>query len=233
MKKVLSLQNLLFIASGAGILAFSVLMLTKVIPYFSFEKGILFLSTKTNKVLDNPVFLTGFYVHITSSIWVMAGGVFQFVPALLRNKPLWHRNIGKMYILSILLLAAPSGLILAFYANGGLPSKVGFTMQCIVWWLSTLLAWQEIHNRQWLSHIEWMIRSYAVTLAAMSLRIESYWLYYFMGTKPIETYLTVTWLSWTGNLLIAEVLIRMGAAKWLWKAMKKKPNSSLQMQPSL
>jgi hypothetical protein len=99
-------------------------------------------------------------------------------------------------------------------------------MQCIVWWLSTLLAWQEIHKRQWLSHIEWMIRSYAITLAAMSLRLESYWLYYFMGTKPIETYLTVTWLSWTGNLLIAEIMIRMGAGKLLLKAIKKNTQPS-------
>jgi hypothetical protein len=226
MLKAVSWKTIFFILLGTSVLAFSWLMLTKVVPYFAFERGMLFLSTKTDKVLDNPVFMISFYVHITSSLWVMAGGVFQFVPALYRSKPMLHRNTGKLYILSVLLLAAPSGLILAFYANGGLPSRVGFTMQCIVWWLSTLLAWQEIYKRQWLSHIEWIIRSYAITLAAMSLRLESYWLYYFMGTKPIETYLTVTWLSWTGNLLIAEILIRMGAGKWLFKAINKNTQPS-------
>ena len=233
MIKAVSWKPLLFTLFGATVLAFSVLMLTKVLPYFSFERGLLFLSTKTDKVLDNLLFLTGFYVHITSSLWVMAGGIFQFIPALYHSKPILHRNIGKLYVLSVLLLAVPSGLILPFYANGGLPSKVGFTMPCIVWWLSTLLAWQEIYKRQWLSHIEWMIRSYAITLAAMSLRIESYWLYYFMGTKPIETYLTVTWLSWTGNLLIAEILIRLGVARSLLKAIKKNTQPSLVNHNSL
>jgi hypothetical protein len=199
----------------AGAFAFSVLMLTKVVPYFSFQRGIHFLSTKTDRVLDNPYFMAGFYVHITSSLWVMAGGVFQFVPALFRRKPAWHRLMGKVYVLSVLLLAAPSGLVLAFFANGGLPAKVGFALQCVVWWLVTFAAWQEIRNRRWLPHTEWMIRSYAVTLAAVSLRTESYVMYYFLGTKPIETYLTVTWLSWTGNLLVAEILIRFGAAKRL------------------
>ncbi len=191
-----------------GVLAFSVLMLTKIVPYFSFQRGIYFLSTKTDRVLDNPYFLVGFYVHISSSLWVMAGGVCQFIPAIFRRKPVWHRNLGKLYIGSILLLAAPSGLILAYFANGGLAAKVGFSMQCLVWWLTTYVAWQEIVKGRRALHVEWMIRSYAITLAAVSLRTESYLMYYFLGTKPIETYLTVTWLSWTGNLLIAEILIR-------------------------
>lgn len=191
-------------------------------PYFSFERGTHFLSTKTDHVLDNPFFMAGFYVHITSSVWVIAGGLVQFIPAILRNKPVWHRRVGKLYVLSVLGLAAPSGLVLAFYANGGLAAKVGFSMQCIVWWFATYLAWKEASHKRWTLHIEWMIRSYAVTLAAMSLRGESYLMYYWLGTKPIETYLTVTWLSWTGNLLLAEIAIRCGLARYFSRITTKK-----------
>jgi hypothetical protein len=218
MKKTILTVGLLVVA---GILAFSILMLLKVIPYLSFERGIHFLSTKTEWVLDNKWFLAGFYIHITSSLWVMAGGVVQFVPAIFHKKPILHQWIGKIYVGSVLLLAAPSGLILAFYANGGLPAKVGFSLQCLIWWFTTYLAWQEIVQRNWLLHIEWMIRCYAVTLAAMSLRLESYALYYWFGTKPIETYLTVTWLSWTGNLFLAELSIRLGLAKYLLASFTK------------
>jgi hypothetical protein len=84
-----------------------------------------------------------------------------------------------------------------------------------VWWLTTYAAFREAVARQWLPHVEWMMRSFAVTLAAMSLRLESYGMYYWLHTKPIETYLTVTWLSWTGNLLLTEILIRAGVAKSL------------------
>ncbi len=219
--KIFSPGSLLGALLLAGVFAFSVLMLTKVLPYLSFERGIHFLSTKTDQVLDNPYFLIGFYVHITSSLWVMAGGIPQFVPALYHYRPAVHRWVGKIYVFSILFLAAPSGLVLAFYANGGLPAKVGFSLQCIVWWLATFEAWQEIMKGRYTAHVEWMIRSFAVTLAAVSLRTESYLMYYFLGTKPIETYLTVTWLSWTGNLLIAEILIRKGVAKRLVSAFLK------------
>lgn len=200
---------------AAAIGAFTLIMLTKVVPYMSFEYAKNFLGTKTDEVLHKTHFMWAFYIHITSSLFVMGGGVFQFFPSLLKKYPRWHRNIGKMYIAFILLLAAPSGLVLAIYANGGLAAKVGFTLQCIVWWTVTYWAWREIVNKRLENHTNMMIRSFAVTLAAMSLRCESYVMFYYFGTKPIETYLTVTWLSWVGNLLIAEVLIFNGLSRRL------------------
>jgi hypothetical protein len=200
-----------------GIIAFSVLMFTKIIPYLGLSDELGFLSTKTDEIITKKYYLLAFYVHITSSFWVMLGGIFQFV-----NSPFgkYHKVLGKIYVASVLFLAAPSGLVLAFFANGGIAAKVGFTMQCIVWWLVSYKAFREIKSQQWLAHTQWMIRSYAVTLAAMSLRIGSYLMVYFFQTKPIETYLTVTWLSWVGNLLIAEVLITNGLGEYLIENLK-------------
>ena len=201
---------------GLAIAAFTVLMGIKVWPYLGLEKGINFLTTKSEETNDSPLFRLGFYVHITSSLWVLAAGLVQFFPQWLGQRaPAWHRGLGKLYVGSILLLAAPSGLILALYANGGLASQVGFTMQCAVWFLATWQAYRMARQRNWPLHSEWMLRSYAVTLAAMSLRLESYLLYYVFDTRPIETYLTVTWLSWTGNLILVEIAISIGLSRWL------------------
>lgn len=207
-------QLLAFLAVGI----FSVLILSKVLLYLSFEKGILFLTTKSDATNDNGLFRYGFYVHITSSLWVLIAGLLQLVPALYRWRPKLHRTLGKIYVVSILALAAPSGLILAGFANGGLAAKVGFAMQGVVWWLATWQAYRMARQRRWLPHAEWMLRAYAITLAAMSLRLESYGLHHFLHTKPIETYLTVTWLSWTGNLLLAEVLVQAGLGHWYVRA---------------
>ena len=217
------LFGLLFLLAVA---AFSLLMLTKVWPYLGLEKGILFLTTKSAATNDSWLFRVGFYVHITSSLWVLVVGLLQLVPALFRQWPALHRRLGKVYVVSILALAAPSGLVLAAFANGGLAAKVGFTMQCVVWWLATWQAYRAARQRRWLRHAEWMLRAYAVTLAAMSLRLESYALYYLAGTKPIETYLTVTWLSWTGNLLLAEVLVQLGLGRWYVRAFGLKKAST-------
>jgi hypothetical protein len=221
------LPKVLVYSLTLGILVFTGIMLTKVIPYFRFEFATNFLGTKTDAVLHKIHFRTAFYIHITSSFFVMGAGIFQFFPTLLQKYPRFHRMGGKIYIALILLLAAPSGLVLAAYANGGLAAKVGFTIQCFVWWFTTYFAWSEIVKGAIAKHIDMMLRSYAVTLAAMSLRLESYIMYYAFETKPIETYLTVTWLSWVGNLLIIELLIYFGLGKKLFSSFLKHKHESL------
>ena len=208
------LQKSLLALAALLIAAFALLMLTKTLPYYSFEKGIHFLTTKSDETNDNLVFRLGFYVHITTSLLVLVAGLLQFLPIVARRGPGLHRQLGKFYIIGVLALAAPSGLILARFANGGLAAQVGFTLQCVVWWLCTWKAYRAARQRQWPLHVDWMLRSFAVTLAALALRGESYFMYYLLDTKPIETYLTVTWLSWVGNLVLVELLIEVGLGRY-------------------
>ena len=207
-------RRLLLALAALLIAAFAGLMLTKTLPYYTFEKGIHFLTTKSDETNDNPVFRAGFYVHITTSLLVLVAGLLQFIPVLARRGPGLHQRLGKFYIIGILALAAPSGLILARFANGGLVAQVGFTLQCLVWWLCTWRAYRAARQHQWPLHVNWMLRSYAVTLAALALRGESYMMYYVFETKPIETYLTVTWLSWVGNLVLVEMLLEAGLGRY-------------------
>jgi hypothetical protein len=208
------LRKILLVLATLLIAAFAVLMLTKTLPYYSFEKGIHFLTTKSDETNDNLWFRLGFYVHITTSLVVLVLGLLQWLPLVASQRPQLHRWLGYGYVGGILGLAAPSGLILARFANGGLAAQVGFSLQCVVWWLTTWLAYRAARQRQWPRHVEWQVRSYAVTLAALALRGESYIMFYAFHTKPIETYLTVTWLSWVGNLILAEVLLEMGLGRY-------------------
>ena len=208
------LRNLLLVFAALVIAAFAGLMLTKTLPYYTFEKGINFLTTKSQDTNDNLAFRAGFYVHITTSLLVLVAGLLQFLPVVARRGPTWHRRLGKFYVVGTLALAAPSGLVLARYANGGLAAQVGFSLQCLVWWLCTWRAYRAARQRQWSLHVDWMLRSFAVTLAALALRGESYILFYVFETKPIETYLTVTWLSWVGNLVLVEILLEVGLGRY-------------------
>ena len=144
-----------------------------------------------------------------------------------RRGPRLHRWLGRGYVLGILGLAAPSGLILARFANGGLAAQVGFALQCVVWWLTTWAAYRAARRRQWPRHVKWLVRSYAVTLAALALRGESFVMFYAFGTKPIETYLTVTSLSWVGNLIIAEVLLGLGLGRYFLREILGKLRNNL------
>ena len=220
-------RKLFLVLAALLIAAFAGLMLTKTLPYYTFERGIHFLTTKSDETNDNPVFRAGFYVHITTSLLVLVAGLLQFLPVLARRGPGVHRQLGKFYIIGILALAAPSGLILARFANGGLAAQVGFTLQCFVWWLCTWRAYRAARQRQWSLHVDWMLRSFAVTLAALALRGESYVMYDVFETKPIETYLTVTWLSWVGNLIMVEILLEVGLGRYFLEEFTPKLHSKL------
>lgn len=203
---------------------FTGLMVYKVVPYYGFEHAYAFLSTKTNQTLALPVFQLGFYVHIGSSAIVLLSGLPQFMPQLARYYPVVHRYAGRVYVFTILVLASTSGLVLALYANGGLPAKTGFFVQCLAWWFVTFMAYFKARRHQYQQHIAWMLRSFAITLAALSLRTEGYLMHYLLHTKPIETYVTITWLSWVGNWLLAEVLIALGLHNFLYKKYISKTN---------
>lgn len=117
------LRKLPLLLAALLIAAFAALMLTKTLPYYSFEKGIRFLTTKSDETNDNSWFRLGFYVHITTSLVVLVLGLLQWVPVVARRGPRLHRWLGYGYVGGILGLAAPSGLILAA-AHAGLVAAV-------------------------------------------------------------------------------------------------------------
>ena len=90
-------RRLLLVLAALFIAAFAGLMLTKTLPYYTFEKGIHFLTTKNDDTNDNPMFRAGFYVHITISLLVLMAGLLQFLPGLARRRPGLHRRLGKFF----------------------------------------------------------------------------------------------------------------------------------------
>ncbi len=61
-----------------------------------------------------------------------------------------------------------------------------------------------------------MIRSYALTLSAVTLRFYAYLFDYFnLDISPRETYTIIAYMSWIPNLVFAEFLIRKGYVHYL------------------
>lgn len=192
---------------SVGILAGFYAMLVITFPYFSFKTDIGFLLTK-QAVLHIDSWYVSFYVHIGSSLIVLLLGWLQFVKYILNNHPTLHRNLGKLYVGVVLLLSAPSGFIMAIYANGGVWAKLSFIITSICWWVFTYLAYRSIKSRQIQRHINFMIRSYTLTLSALTLRLYVMFLPMVIHLQAREMYTLVAWLSWLPNLMIAEWLIR-------------------------
>ena len=58
------------------------------------------------------------------------------------------------------------------------------------------------------AHRQWMIRNFALTLAAVTLRIYMPLMLGVLHWPFPRTYIAVSWLCWVPNLMIAEWMVR-------------------------
>lgn len=189
------------------------LMLHMAIEYSSFKTDIHFLRYK-QEYIHIPLWKTAFYIHVFSSVLALAAGLTQFSAHVLNNYRRLHRIVGWVYAVDILVINFPAAMIMAYYANGLLPSKIAFTILDCLWFWFTLKAVIAARKRDISQHKRFMIRSFALTFSAITLRSWKIILDNTFHPDPLTLYMIDAWIGFVPNLLLAEWLI--------WKAKRKK-----------
>ena len=192
---------------------FSFLMLRLSLPYTTMNSGVDFLQTKQN-VYHIDHWRISFYTHVFTSIFVLIAGFTQFNPWMLRNYKAVHRWMGYAYVGIVVFVSGPSAFVMGLYANGGLPARASFSLLSFLWILLTAIAWYFALKRKFINHGSFMVRSYALTLSAIMLRLYTIGFHWVgVNASPKDIYITTAWLSWVPNLILAEILIRNGVVK--------------------
>ena len=207
MKAIPAFEGLRILIAVAATTFFSYLMLRLTLPYLSFQIDTDFLATKQS-IIHITHWRYAFYVHVMTSCFVLFLGIFQFIRRLIYGCPRVHRFIGLAYLIIVTCLSGPSGLIMGYYANGGIYARLSFVTLSILWIGFTAYAYITILRKDIFSHQAFMIRSYALTLSAVTLRSYAFVLPMFIHMRGRDEYILIAWLSWIPNLLIAEFLIR-------------------------
>jgi uncharacterized membrane protein len=176
------------------------------IQYIPIDYNAAFLALKFEEIKLKH-YQIAFFTHVYTSIFVLIFGGFQFSKRIRNKYTATHRNLGKVYVFLILFLAAPTGLIMAYYANGGIYSQISFLIQAVLWFAFTLIAFLKIKQKDVKSHQIYMILSYALTLSAISLRLFKWIIVNTLALPPMDTYRVVSWLGWMFNLLVAALII--------------------------
>lgn len=164
------------------------------------------LGSKPAELLSSIWYLPAFYTHIFLGGLALLTGFSQFFPRLRKKKLGLHRTLGKIYILAV-LLSGTAGLIIAYFATGGFIPALGFALLAILWLYTTVNAFTSIRRMDIQSHQRWMVRSYALCFAAVTLRL---YLPIFLGLGGMDfipAYSIIAWLCWIPNLIVAEFLI--------------------------
>jgi len=182
-------------------------MAKMIVLYASFDQHVGFLREK-QQYLPITSWKIAFYIHVFFSIFCLAAGLTQFSTYIQTYYRSVHRIIGKLYVVNILFINFPVALIMAYYANGFLPSKIAFFILDILWFGFTLKAFLAIKKGDVKGHKKYMIRSYALTFSAITLRTWKIILSNTTDLDPVSLYMIDAWLGFVPNLLVAEYLIR-------------------------
>lgn len=165
------------------------------------------LSQKEAEILTSGVWNWMFYQHIIFGGICLFIGWIQFNKAFRNSYLNIHRLIGKVYVVTA-LLSGIAGLYIAIFAEGGWVAQLGFGAMAVSWLVTTFLAYTTIRRKEVGAHKNWMLRSYALCWAAVTLRIELPLFQIGFGMDFISAYLIIAWLCWVPNLLVAEIIIR-------------------------
>ncbi|HWY37547.1 MAG TPA: DUF2306 domain-containing protein [Bacteroidia bacterium] len=211
-KKVLG-NSFLFLF-WTPVIVLSLLLIYNTLPYFTFNRHLNFLEERS-VLYDKPVWRISFYVHIAAGALCIATALLQFSSWILRKRKRIHIISGKIYVFVVLLIGAPSGFYMTFFAKGGFAERACFMFMAVFWFYATYKGFAAAaRERNFLSHKFWMIRSYAMALTAVTFRVYHI-LFYLGGMSDLTNYSVSLWISVLGNAAIAEAIIFFNSRNYL------------------
>ncbi|WFE27143.1 DUF2306 domain-containing protein [Solwaraspora sp. WMMD791] len=158
-----------------------------------------------------------FYVHVALGSLALLLGPWQFSRRLRRRWPVAHRSVGVAYLLTV-GVAAVCALVMLPFNQARMVGFFGFGALALLWAFTAWRGFDAARRRDLRQHQAWMIRNYALTFAAVTLRS---WVGVlivvqlpFAGSDAdpdllFETaYAAVPFLCWLPNVIVAEWLIR-------------------------
>jgi uncharacterized membrane protein len=154
------------------------------------------------QIAANAFFSPWLAVHAAGAATALLLGPFQFFPALRTRFGRWHRWSGRVYVLGCLVGALTGGL-LAVGASTGIVTTAGFGTLAAAWLVTTALAWRRAVQGRIAQHRRWMIRSFSLTLAAVTLRLYLP-LADMLALPDVANYQAISFLCWVPNLLWTE-----------------------------
>jgi uncharacterized membrane protein len=158
-----------------------------------------------------------FYLHIVFAGLALALGPWQFSRRLRTRHPLVHRSIGRSYLISV-AVGAVAALVMSMFSTVGLLGFFGFGSLAALWGWTAWRAYRAIRQCDIRNHQAWMIRNFALTYAAVTLR--SWFGVLIFAQMPFvhgadsvttifaQAYAPVPFLCWLPNIVIAEFMIR-------------------------
>jgi hypothetical protein len=146
-------------------------------------------------------------LHALGGAIALMAGPLQFLPRFRESNWNRHRLLGWIYCGAV-LLGWSASLWIAPHSQTGWIASAGFLTLGAAWIVTTGLAMRFILRGDVTGHWRWMIRSFALTAAAITLRL--YLPLIFVLHWPFSIgYPAIAWFCWIPNALAVEVYLRL------------------------
>jgi uncharacterized membrane protein len=185
----------------------AVVLLSVYIAYHSVLRYLLGVEEPAPPIVANAFANPFLAIHVVGGVTALLVGPFQFVRLIRTRWPAFHRATGRIYIIAC-AIGAPSGFMLALGSTAGPVAGSGFALLAVLSGAFTWLGYRAAVERRFGDHREWMLRSYALTSAAITLRLMLPTAVFVLDQEFDAAYRVIAWLSWTTNLALVEYHIR-------------------------
>lgn len=146
------------------------------------------------------------YLHMVGGAIALAAGAFQLNNRLRTKHLNFHRVLGRIYVLSV-LLSGCAGLYLATNSMGGIVAHFGFGSMAVLWLFTVSMAFFQIKKGNVSAHRYWMIINYSLTCSAITLRLYLPTFPWLFNVDFITSYIAISWAAWVPNLLVAQLYL--------------------------
>lgn len=156
-------------------------------------------------LIDRPL---SFQVHLVGGIIALLAAPWQFFGGWRARHVTAHRLIGTTYFLAC-VLSGMAGIHMAMNSPFGPVAGLGLGVLGVCWVVTVGLGVADALRGRYAMHRRWMIRSFALTLAALTLRLYLN-IFLVVGVDFVTAFSIAAWLAWLPNLIAAQWVIGQG-----------------------
>ncbi len=119
----------------------------------------------------DPIGNAALIIHIASAVLIIFSGTIQFVPAIRRHAPVFHRWNGRVYIFTAFSLAVAGLYLLISRGNATTPlQKLSTCILAVLVMLCASMALRYALKREIATHRRWAWRLYVLMSSALFIR---------------------------------------------------------------
>jgi hypothetical protein len=177
--------------------------------YFPPNFNSLFLQGR--ETMFSGAYFAAFYVHILSAPLVLFNGLILLSEYVRRRHGGWHRWLGRVQVVVLLLFVLPSSVVMSRHAFGGWPSGLSFLLLSAATASCAIVGVVHACRRCYEQHRRWMLRSYVLICSAVALRLISGTAGLVGVPSPEHAYIYAAWSSWLFPLAACAIVERLPA----------------------